>query len=159
MEQNPTRKSRLSSGRFKQRIVIELDRSRWHARLIILAHVFTVVVVALASLPAPLLYIAEFSVLASLTNALHRIRHVHAAISVPLAGELKIRTNPDRSWVQVDIQSVFISGWLIVITLREQHASGSIRLVCFPDSVLPDEFRRLAIYLRLYGPASARRAD
>jgi hypothetical protein len=158
MEQNPTRKSRLSSGQFAQRTVIELKRSRWHARLITLMHVCTGIVVAMSAFPGQILFFLELIVLASLVIALHRSRRKTGVISLRRSGELWFRPSYDSSWSRVEVDWAFASGWLIVLGLSGNHAARPVRLVCFPDSVQQGDFRRLAIFTRLHGPSSAKHA-
>ena len=156
MEQYPTRKSRRSSGRSAPRTVIELRSSGQHRNLIIAVHVCAGCAIPWIALPVSYLMMTGLFILVSLLVTLKITGRETDSISLRQNGDLFLRAGRGTDWRKVDISSAFVAGWLIVLKLSDASRHDQNRLVCFPDSMSRDDFRRLTVFVRLYGPACAR---
>ena len=148
MEQTPTRKSRQSSGQYAQQTIIELHSSNRHRILILLAHSCAAGLLPWATFPIGGLVISSLFITASLFLSLQSSGSTGIALSLRQAGNLYLRAGVDAEWQKAVMTSAFVAGWLIVLTL-----SGRRRVVCFPDSMEKNDFRRLLVFIRLHGPA------
>ena len=156
MEQTPTGKSRRLSGRSGPRTIIELSPSNQHRYLIIAVHVCAGCAIPWIALPVSYLIVIGLLILISLFIALKISSREPDSISLRQNGDMFIRTGGDTQWCHVDISSAFVAGWLIVLKLSDESTRKQGRLVCFPDSMSDDEFRRLTVFVRLHGPACRR---
>ena len=160
MEQYPTRMSRRSSGQSSRRTVIELKRSYRHMLLIVCVHLAAGGIVAGMELPSVILLLTAAVLLGSLVSAVVAVHRGYGFLSLGKDGALFVRDGGETDWRHAVIRSAFVSGWLIVLSVSDNLNSRHSRIVCFPDSLLPDHFRRLTAFVSLYGPtASSGQAD
>lgn len=116
--------------------------------LILLAHSFAAGLVPWITQSITGLVLSGLFIAMSLFLSLQSSGSAAITLSLRQAGNLYLRTDDDTAWQKAVITSAFVSSWLIVLTL-----SGRRHVVCFPDSMERDDFRRLTVFIRLHGPA------
>jgi toxin CptA len=136
------------------RLRVQLGPSRWLAATVIVAH-GAALAAAVAGLPAPAAAIVAAGLAASVIEhvrrALHRSPLAVAGLELDAGGGVAI-AGPASGWSPARLVDAAVPvPWLAVVSLRD--ALGRRRTaVVLPDSLAPESFRRLRVWLRWQPP-------
>jgi toxin CptA len=136
------------------RLRVQLGPSRWLAATVIVAHA-AALAAAVAGLPAPAAAIVAAGLAASavehVRRALHRSPLAVAALELDADGGAAV-AGPAGDWSPARVADAAVPvPWLAVLSLRD--ALGRRRTaVVLPDSLAPEPFRRLRVWLRWRPP-------
>jgi toxin CptA len=136
------------------RLRVQLGPSRWLAATVIVAHAVALAA-AVAGLPAPAAAIVAAGLAASavehVRRALHRSPLAVAALELDADGGAAV-AGPAGDWSPARVADAAVPvPWLAVLSLRD--ALGRRRTaVVLPDSLAPEPFRRLRVWLRWRPP-------
>jgi toxin CptA len=138
---------------------VRLRPSRTLAAAIVATHL-AALAAAVVALPGAAAVVAAAGVVLSavvhVRQALHRARHAVAGLELAADGGAAV-AGPAGDWSAARLGGVAVPvPWLAVVTMRD--AAGRRRsAVVLPDSLEPDAFRRLRIWLRWRAAAVATR--
>ncbi len=132
------------------RLRLQLGPSRWLAAAVIVAHAVALTAVVVG-LPAPAAAIVAAGLAASVIEhvrrALHRSPLAVAALEFDAGGGVAV-AGPASEWSPARLTDAAVPvSWLAVVSLRD--ALGRRRTaVVLPDSLAPEPFRRLRVWLK-----------
>jgi toxin CptA len=135
---------------------VQLHPSRWLAATVIVAHAGALAA-AIAGLPAPAAAIVAVGLVASavehVRRALHRSALAVAALELDASGGVAV-AGPASDWSPARLVDAAVPvPWLAVVSLRDGLGRRRTAVV-LPDSLAPEAFRRLRVWLR-WRPADA----
>jgi hypothetical protein len=137
---------------------LDLKPSRLLAGGLVLVHGLALAA-AWVSLSGWARYLLWLAILVSLSNALvQMLRRQALLLELHEDGRASWRS-PGGTWHEVRMGKVhFVSGVLVVLDLQSVGPGRGKRVVLMPDSMSPEEFRRLRVWLRWRrGPAGPKR--
>jgi toxin CptA len=138
------------------RLRVQLHPSRWLAATVIVAHAGALAA-AVAGLPAPAAAIVAAGLVASVVEhvrrALHRSALAVSALELDAGGGVAV-AGPASDWSPARLLDAAVPvPWLAVVSLRDGLGRRRTAVV-LPDSLAPEAFRRLRVWLR-WRPADA----
>ena len=137
---------------------LDLKPSRLFAGSLVLLHGLALAA-AWAALSGWARYLLCLAILASLGSALvQTLRRQALSLELHEDGRASWR-DPGGTWHEVRMgKGHFVSGVLVLVDLRSVGPGRGKRMVLMPDSMSPEEFRRLRVWLRWRrGPAGPKR--
>jgi membrane-bound toxin of toxin-antitoxin system len=137
---------------------LDLRPSRLLAGGLVLVHGLALAA-AWVSLSGWARYLLCLAILASLSSALVKtLRRQALSLELHEDGRASWR-NPGGTWLELRMgKAHFVSGVLVVLDLQSLGPGRGKRVVLMPDSMSPQEFRRLRVWLRWRrGPAGPER--
>lgn len=138
-------------------ITIELHRSRLQPRILALLLSVALIVVLFYPLPVPLRLIGATLLALGGGWMVRQLRAQVAALQLLADGSLGIRgtgwNHPEFVPARM-LQGATVHPWLTVLRLEAQEGQP-YRLLLTPDCLLPEDFRRLRVFLRWRSTVSA----
>jgi toxin CptA len=142
------------------RLRVELGPSRWLAATVIVAHAGALAA-AVGGLPAPAAAIVAAGLAASVVEhvrrALHRSPLAVAGLELDAGGGVAV-AGPGSEWSSARLVDAAVPApWLAVVSLRDGLGRRRTAVV-LPDSLAPEAFRRLRVWLRWRPPGASAEA-